>query len=207
MGLDISFYKVKKVRNSKNEPLNSIDYYRSVNRKRAKDRIRVYAKRSLARLAKAKGTEYENVYKTIFPIGIAKYTPYEFQYSKMCEYVKPYSEVEKFFKGFVDCYYPHDDAYFRKVNSVYKFFEHKLEDEECFVTLSDIEELISRAKEVLKDHKKADELLPTRSGFFFGSTDYDEYYFDDLKDIITEMEKLKKDYNEDTDVIFVYMSW
>lgn len=135
MGLDIFFYKVKKVRNSKNEPLNSIEYYNSLKDKRAKDKINAYARRSLARLAKANGMEYESVYKSIFPNGIAKYTPFEFQYSKMCESVKPYPEVEQFFKRFVD------------------------------------------------------------------------YYFDNLKEIINTMEKLKTDYNDDTDIIFVSMSW
>ena len=207
MGLDIFFYKVKKVRNSKNEPLNSIEYYRSLNDKRAKDRIGAYARRSLARLAKANTTEYDNVYKSIFPIGIAKYTPFEFNYSKMCESVKPYPEVEKFFNEFKKWYYAHSDAYFCKVNAIYKFFEHKLVDEQCFVTLSDINELIQRANEVLEDKSRAAELLPTRSGFFFGSTDYNDYYFDKLKEIIDTMEKLKTDYNEDTDIIFVSMSW
>ena len=35
----------------------------------------------------------------------------------------------------------------------------------------------------------------------------DDYYFDKLKEIIDTMEKLKTDYNEDTDIIFVSMSW
>lgn len=207
MGLDIYFYKVKNVRDSKNEPLKSIQYYRSLNNKRAKDRIRAYTKRSLARLAKANDMEYESVYKSIFPNGIAKYTPFEFHYSKMCDSVKSYPEVEQFFKRFVNYSYAQSDAYFRKVNAVYGFFKHKLVDEECFVTLSDINDLIQRAEEVLTDNSKAEELLPTCSGFFFGSTDYDEYYFEDLKDIIGQMEKLKANYNEDTDVIFVSMSW
>lgn len=32
----------------------------------------------------------------------------------------------------------------------------------------------------IKDSKVANELLPTASGFFFGSTDYDEYYYRDV---------------------------
>jgi hypothetical protein len=32
----------------------------------------------------------------------------------------------------------------------------------------------------IKDASVAKELLPTQSGFFFGSTDYDKYYYDDL---------------------------
>lgn len=33
----------------------------------------------------------------------------------------------------------------------------------------------------LKDITEAEDLLPTTSGFFFGSTDYDEYYLRDLE--------------------------
>jgi hypothetical protein len=32
----------------------------------------------------------------------------------------------------------------------------------------------------IKDPSVAREVLPTQSGFFFGSTDYDQYYYDDL---------------------------
>lgn len=38
--------------------------------------------------------------------------------------------------------------------------------------------------------KFASETLPTMAGFFYGSTDYDEWYLDDVKDVI---EHLKND--------------
>jgi hypothetical protein len=60
---------------------------------------------------------------------------------------------------------------------------------------------------VLADHSLAQELLPTQSGFFFGSTDYDEWYFSDVEDCKQQMEKLLSMYDEDTDVIFFIMSW
>lgn len=34
---------------------------------------------------------------------------------------------------------------------------------------------------VIKDPSVAEELLPTASGFFFGSTEYNQYYIEDLK--------------------------
>lgn len=48
------------------------------------------------------------------------------------------------------------------------------------------------------------ELLPTTNGYFFGSTDYDEYYYRDLKDtkkILTKALKSKGDN------FFYYASW
>lgn len=50
----------------------------------------------------------------------------------------------------------------------------------------------------IENPKIAKELLPTTSGFFFGSTDYDEWYIDDLKNtvkIIDHCLKLSKDWD------------
>lgn len=41
----------------------------------------------------------------------------------------------------------------------------------------------------IKDPKMAEELLPTESGFFFGGTDYDEYYIQDITDTIKVLEE------------------
>ena len=49
----------------------------------------------------------------------------------------------------------------------------------------------------------AEELLPTASGFFFGGTDYDEYYLEDLKHTIEQIEPLL---SEDGDDDFYYRS-
>lgn len=60
-------------------------------------------------------------------------------------------------------------------------------------------------KQVFTKTKIAKELLPTQSGFFFGSTDYDEYY---LRDLIETAEQLKKLLVEDTKGDFYYRaSW
>ena len=78
-------------------------------------------------------------------------------------------------------------GYFRKVNFLVKFFEDKGFDvpnqTPLAITREDAEELLSKCEEVLKDHSKGPELLPTMSGFFFGSTDYDDYYYDDVEEV------------------------
>ena len=76
-------------------------------------------------------------------------------------------------------------GYFRKVNFLVNFFKKKGFDVPNQIPLAikreDAEELLSKCEEVLKDHSKGPELLPTMSGFFFGSTDYDNYYYDDVE--------------------------
>jgi len=44
--------------------------------------------------------------------------------------------------------------------------------------------------EYIEDATVAKELLPTAEGFFFGSTDYDEYYLADVKETIAMLEPL-----------------
>lgn len=99
-------------------------------------------------------------------------------------------------------------GYWRKANAIHKWFLGFLKDgeEDCcqkiYVDGDKILELVDLCKQVLADHSKAEKLLPTQSGFFFGSTDYDEWYFDDLERTI-EMLKDTKPVEE-----FVYQaSW
>lgn len=40
----------------------------------------------------------------------------------------------------------------------------------------------------VKDSTSAEILLPTTKGFFFGSTDYDQYYVDDLKNTVEQLD-------------------
>lgn len=79
-------------------------------------------------------------------------------------------------------------GYFRKVNFLVKYFGNlgfDIENQTPFyISKENIEDLIKRCEEVLEDHSKARELLPTMSGFFFGSTDYNEYYFEDVKEVL-----------------------
>lgn len=85
--------------------------------------------------------------------------------------------------------------YFRKVNFLIPFVESKIghELEDCKtvkLTKADLVELVERCEEVLADHDKAEKLLPTRDGFFFGGTEYDEWYFDDVKEVHDEVSDL-----------------
>ena len=219
MGLDVYFHKVKKARKSKEEPLKTISEYSDILNQRAKEKLARYAKRSLKKLTNAidKG-EYIDEYFKIFPKGISKFTQYDFKYKKFCESMRPIEEVRAFFDDLQRFHYAEEDAYFRKVNFIYHYFQPKLVDECAFVTKADLEDIIERCDKILEgvDIRKeipyekidlAQELLPTQSGFFFGSTDYDKWYFADVKDVRRQMKKLLRGFNEDTDVIYVVMSW
>ena len=104
-------------------------------------------------------------------------------------------ELEGMLKVTVDGYYEPYDAYFRKVNFLFKYYEDrgKMHDQYyAFTDASDIDDIIDRCERVLKNNKLAHELLPTQSGFFFGGTDYGMGYFDDVKDCLQQMKKYRK---------------
>lgn len=76
-------------------------------------------------------------------------------------------------------------AYWRKANAIHRWFvdlNDGVDDCKPITVYGDkILELVDLCKQVLADHSKAQELLPSQEGFFFGSTDYDEWYYQDLQ--------------------------
>lgn len=80
-------------------------------------------------------------------------------------------------------------GYWRKENAIHQWFVDNCQDgvddcRESFVSRDQLEELKERCEKVLADHSLADELLPTTDGFFFGSTNYDDWYFTGLQDTV-----------------------
>lgn len=96
-------------------------------------------------------------------------------------------------------------GYFRKVNFLVNFFKKRGFDVENQTPLKilkeDAEDLLFYCNEVLKDHSNAPKLLPTMSGFFFGNTEYNDDYFEDVENVkkylestlIPEFENLEND--------------
>ena len=67
------------------------------------------------------------------------------------------------------------------------------ECQESYVSTEKLKELLESLKAVVADKNNATKVLPTQGGFFFGGTDYDEYYFKEVKDTIKLLEKLVKE--------------
>ena len=59
----------------------------------------------------------------------------------------------------------------------------------------------------IENPEVAQEYLPTTSGCFFGSTDYDEYYMDDIEYTIQALEKVLKETDFDRQIIAYMSSW
>ena len=66
-----------------------------------------------------------------------------------------------------------------------------------YVDPEKLEELLQLIKRVLEDHSLADELLPSQSGFFFGNTTYDEWYFEELESTKNGLENILSIFKEE----------
>lgn len=82
-------------------------------------------------------------------------------------------------------------GYWRKANQIHNWFVENVQDgkdecQESYVSRKQLQQLLDLCNKVLSAKEQAvtvgAEVLPTKSGFFFGSTEYDSYYLDDLSD-------------------------
>jgi hypothetical protein len=102
-------------------------------------------------------------------------------------------------------------AYWRKANAIHQWFVDNCQEgiDECqkaYVSREQLVELLELCNQIISDPKKAPELLPTASGFFFGSTDYGNYYMHDVKQTADRLSKILTDPALESGVDFYYQS-
>ena len=104
-------------------------------------------------------------------------------------------------------------AYWRKANAIHKWFVDNVQNgnDDCnkyCVTVDQLKQLVKACKDTLEDHSKAGELLPPQSGFFFGSTEIDDWYFEGLKSTVKQLTPVIKECSSDDnfDVTLYYQS-
>jgi len=96
-----------------------------------------------------------------------------------------------------------DVCKWRKFNALHKWFVENCQDgeddcREYYVSreqLTELLEILNKVKEFKNDptNEELEDLLPTTSGFFFGGTAYDEYYFDEVERTIEILSELLKE--------------
>ena len=102
-------------------------------------------------------------------------------------------------------------AYWRKANAIHKWFVDNIQDgnDDCneYIVPKSLltQRLYTVVRDVLKNREMAETILPTTGGFFFGSTNYDYYYFNDLEYTKSVLEKIM----QDKDCLYYYYqsSW
>ena len=111
-------------------------------------------------------------------------------------------------------------GYWRKANQIHNWFVKNVQggkddcgkylvDSEDFANLKQVCQKILYLKESGgKFVEFINEHLPPTSGFFFGSTDIDEWYFSDLEQTILILEELENDSEDVLDAEYYYRaSW
>jgi hypothetical protein len=92
--------------------------------------------------------------------------------------------------------------YWRKANAIHKWFVDTVQEgrDDCGyypVELEQLATLRDLCRLVLGNPDSASRLLPTQGGFFFGGTDYDEYYFQDLERTVQFLDEFLPEYTDD----------
>ena len=113
-------------------------------------------------------------------------------------------------------------GFWRKANHIHNWFVVNCQDgvdecQETEISKEKLEELLSICKKVLNPtgsslpqiarESIAEEFLPTVAGFFFGGTDYDQYYYDDVSETIDIIEKALAETDFDNESIYYSSSW
>ena len=119
-------------------------------------------------------------------------------------------------------------GYWRKANHIHMWFVEHCQNgvdecQETWVDPSKLKELLDTCKKVkeaselikgdndgkfIKDSTVAEELLPSQRGFFFGGTEYDEWYLQDIDDTIKMLEtEFAIDYGVDQPEYYYRSSW
>jgi hypothetical protein len=227
MGLDIYCHRIKKSVADKYNLSMESDYsdLSDALDKEAKMAFERTTNRMLPYLRKVyKGNndlEYQNEYAKFIKRlkkNIPLYKEYDYKlqtygfniFTNELEIKNP-DEVQKIFKQELKTCFAPNDVYFRKFNFVYSFFSNDIVEktQTCVVDKHRIGQLIDTCKDVLKykgDEDYARENLPTQGGFFFGSIEYDDYYWKCVKYCLKCIKKLYKAM-DDEDFVLWYFSW
>ena len=219
MGLDIYWHRVS--RKFEGDPTDNEQFNQFCEQvdEDAKNNFKKTVNRHLKPLREAweeaKTNDYwKGIYNERYFTFVEKLRPiiaknYDWKIRPYTDKILELPELEKELQKEADDYWEQYNAYFRKVNFLFKYFEDRgkmVDQYYAFVEKEDVEDIISKCEQVLKDNEKAHELLPTQSGFFFGSTDYDDWYFSDIKDCLKQMKQFLKLFKK-PGTAYVIFSW
>ncbi len=116
--------------------------------------------------------------------------------------VKKDGEVDTSIKPERVKYVIEEVGYWRKANQIHQWFVENVQqgEDDCksyWVSRENLIELLDICKQIKEDNSKAESLLPTQSGFFFGGTEYNEWYFNDINNTIEILEEILSDESAD----------
>ena len=129
-------------------------------------------------------------------------------YVRVKPYIKDFEEFDYSWSSLVE-----EVAYWRKANQIHNWFVENIHngiDDPCFtqeVTNETLNDLYNLCLNVLtrKDHPAG--ILPARPGCFFGSTEYDDFYYNEIDQTQSILASLLKNFNFETHYLLYQCSW
>ena len=117
--------------------------------------------------------------------------------------VKTGGEIDKKINPKKVKYVVEEVGYWRKANQIHNWFVTNVQNgtDDCasyWVSREKLEELLDLCRKISEDNSLAESLLPSASGFFFGGTEYDDWYFDNINSTIEIIEDCLSDEGADS---------
>jgi len=101
--------------------------------------------------------------------------------------------------------------YLRKANAIHQWFivhaQNGVDDCGTYPIDHVLDDFIAQANDVLNGVKTAQDTIPTQSGFFFGGTDYDEYYYHNLRETRQQFKRMVAKCRKNKWNYFYHSSW
>lgn len=128
-------------------------------------------------------------------------------YLKGKKYISEYSDKEDFEKinaidlgqkSFKIYNIDVEVLYWRKANAIHDWFVREVQAgvddcQESYVSTEKLKILRDLCREVMANPEKANSILPTRNGFFFGDISYDEWYFMHIENTEKQLTEVLED--------------
>jgi len=105
-----------------------------------------------------------------------------------------------------------EEMCWRKANQIHNWFVENVQEgeddcKEYYVSVEKLEQLLDDIQYCLKNKDHAEKVLPTSAGFFFGSQEYDEWYWEDLQETADTLEELLNNEEALKDDFYYQSSW
>lgn len=120
---------------------------------------------------------------------------------------QPYSNINPSKVSYVE----EEVMYWRKANQIHGWFVKNIQNgedncREYHVTKEDLNALLEDCYAVHDDPIDGPLILPVSIGCFYGSDEYDQYYFDQIKTTIKSIETIIEEWDEEADYYY-QSSW
>lgn len=95
--------------------------------------------------------------------------------------------------------------YWRKANAIHRWFTQDHEKDNCTEFPKTIEDIKRLHHMCVTSLKKKEPVLETSSGFFWGSTEYDGWYWEDIQETADALEVIISHHEEGDE--YFYYAW